>query len=424
MNSENIKISIIGLGYVGLPLYLAFSKLYEVIGFDINSKRIKELKKFSDHNKQVTKNDFKKVQNINFTDNKAKIANSNIYIITVPTPVDDNNEPFLEPLISASKLVGSLLNKGDIVIYESTVFPGATEEICVPNLEINSNLKYNEDFFCGYSPERINPGDKIHDLSNIVKITSGSTPDITNFVDWLYKSIINAGTHKVSSIMVAEAAKIIENSQRDINIALINEFSKIFNLLKIDTNEVLQASGTKWNFLPFKPGLVGGHCIGVDPYYLTHKAKKLGYKASVILSGRKINDSMGEYVVDLFFKEMKNKKINIKESKILVLGLTFKENCPDVRNSKVDGIINKLIQNKVNLSVHDPLVHPSEIKVYKSFFIEELPVSELFDGIILAVSHEYYKKIGVTRIKSLLKDKSVFFDVKSCFNVFDSDIRL
>ena len=424
LNSENIKISIIGLGYVGLPLYLAFSKFYDVIGFDINSRRIKELKNFSDHNKQVTEYDFKKLKNVKFTDNKADIADSNIYIITVPTPVDDNNEPFLDPLISASKLVGLLLKKGDIVIYESTVFPGATEEICVPNLELNSNLKYNKDFFCGYSPERINPGDKIHHLSNIVKITSGSTKKTADFVDSLYQSIVSAGTHKVSSIIVAEAAKVIENTQRDINIALINEFSKIFKLLKIDTDEVLQASGTKWNFLPFKPGLVGGHCIGVDPYYLMHKAKKLGYNASVILSGREINDSMSDYVVDLFFQEMNIKNIRIKESKILVLGVTFKENCPDIRNSKVDDIINKLIQQNVSLSVHDPLANSEEIKIYKSFFIEELPVSELFDGIILAVSHNYYKKIGVARIKSLLKENSVFFDVKSCFNASDSDIRL
>ena len=424
MNSENIKISIIGLGYVGLPLYLAFSKLYEVIGFDINSKRINELKKFVDNNKQVNKNDFKTAKVENFTDKPDDIVDSNVYIITVPTPVDKNNEPFLDPLLMASELVGSMLNIGNIVIYESTVFPGATEEICVPYLELKSNLKYNEEFFCGYSPERINPGDKIHELSNIVKITSGSNPNTANFVDNLYKSIITAGTHLVSSIMVAEAAKIIENSQRDINIALINEFSKIFNLLKIDTNEVLQASGTKWNFLPFKPGLVGGHCIGVDPYYLMHKAKKLGYNASVILSGRKINDSMGEYVVDLLFKEMITKKINIEESRILVLGVTFKENCPDIRNSKVDDIIHKLIQHKVNLTVHDPLANSKEIKVYKHLFTEDLPVAELFDAIILAVSHDYYKKIGVLRIKSLLNEKSVFFDVKSCFKAFESDIRL
>ncbi len=424
MNSNIDKIAIIGLGYVGLPLAVEFGKIFETIGYDTNSSRIKQLNSGLDVTMEINQDALKKAPYLSLSSNINDLQDSNIFIITVPTPIDAVKRPDLSHLKKASEAIGKILKVNDIVIYESTVYPGCTEEICVPILENISGLTFNKDFFCGYSPERINPGDKVNTITKINKITSGSSPETAIKVDNLYKKIITAGTFLASSIRVAEAAKVIENTQRDINIALINEFSKIFKLLKIDTDEVLQASGTKWNFLPFKPGLVGGHCIGVDPYYLMHKAKKLGYNASVILSGREINDSMSDYVVDLFFQEMNIKNIRIKESKILVLGVTFKENCPDIRNSKVDDIINKLIQQNVSLSVHDPLANSEEIKIYKSFFIEELPVSELFDGIILAVSHNYYKKIGVARIKSLLKENSVFFDVKSCFNASDSDIRL
>ena len=351
---DNINLAIIGLGYVGLPLLLEFAKKRKVIGFDINDQRIKELKAGIDKNKEFKKEELKNISSLLFTNDQDDIKFSNYYIITVPTPVDSLNKPDIEALRMASKIVGSLLKKKDVVIYESTVYPGCIEEECVPILEECSRLKFNKDFFCGYSPERINPGDKEHTISNVKKITSGSTPEIANFIDDLYNEIINVGTHKAPSIKVAEAAKVIENTQRDLNIALINELSILFRKMNIDTQEVLEAAGSKWNFLPFKPGLVGGHCIGVDPYYLTFKAQNIGYSPKVILSGREINDNMGSYVAFTFFSEMKKKNIIIQGSNILIMGLTFKENCADIRNSGIKNVIKEIEKFDCNLDLYDP----------------------------------------------------------------------
>ena len=359
---KDLKLAVIGLGYVGLPLALEFAKKRKVIGFDVNKKRIEELKSGIDKNLESTKAELKDIKKLDFTNNEQELEFSNCYIITVPTPIDEFKKPNLRPLLMASKAVGNFVKKRDLVIYESTVYPGCVEEECVPVLEKSSGLKFNKDFFCGYSPERINPGDKNHTISNIKKITSGSTPEIADLVDNLYNEIITAGTHKASSIKVAEAAKVIENTQRDLNIALINELSILFGKMNIDTNAVLDAAGSKWNFLPFKPGLVGGHCIGVDPYYLTYKAESIGYLPKIILAGREINDNMGAYVVSRLIQEMKKKKIKTKDAKVLIMGLTFKENCADTRNSGIERVISGLKKFNCNLDLYDPWVDHQEVE--------------------------------------------------------------
>ena len=422
--SEEIKIAIIGLGYVGLPLALEFSKKKKVIGFDINKDRIKDLNSGIDKNLDFQKNEIQISKKLNFTYNVEDLKFANCFIITVPTPIDEFKKPDLLPLLSASEMVGKIIKKGDLIIYESTVYPGCVEDECVPILEKFSELRYNIDFFCGYSPERINPGDKKHTLSNIKKITSGSTPEIANFVDNLYKEIITAGTHMAPNIKVAEAAKIIENTQRDLNIALINELSIIFDKLNIDTKEVLDAASTKWNFLPFKPGLVGGHCIGVDPYYLTYKAEKIGYHPKIILAGREINDSMGNYVALKFIEELKKKNIKIKGSKILIMGLTFKENCTDIRNSGIKNVIEKLKKNNCYLDLYDPWVNNDEIK--KIYDI--IPNSELnentYDGIIIAVAHDIFKEMSKNKILNLCKKNHVIYDLKYLFSKDQATLRL
>ncbi|PQL92656.1 nucleotide sugar dehydrogenase [Apibacter adventoris] len=429
--TENLKISIIGLGYVGLPLALEFAKKYRVVGFDISSERISQLRSSKDITLEVSEEEISNVivDSANCLDNKKgfyptqdieNIKNSTVYIVTVPTPVDSSNRPDLTPLISASTTVGKVIKKGDIVIYESTTYPGCTEEECVPIIEKVSGLKYNLDFFAGYSPERINPGDKVNTLTHIKKVTSGSNAEVADFVNNLYASIITAGTYKTSSIKVAESAKVIENSQRDINIAFVNELAKIFNLLGVDTTEVLEAASTKWNFLPFKPGLVGGHCIGVDPYYLAQKAMEIGYHSEIILAGRRLNDSMPAYIASEVIKLMIKKNIIINHSSILILGITFKENCPDVRNTKVVDIVKCLKEYDLNISICDPLANPKEVKhEYGLDIFNELPSSEKFDTIILAVPHQEFKNLD---IKKYCKENSVIYDCKSYLdrNLVDS----
>lgn len=413
---KNYKIAVIGLGYVGLPLAIEFAKKHKVYGFDINETRVQQLSNGIDYTREVDLDDLKSLIKtrsdkfgIEFTTNLNSIAECNIYVITVPTPVDKNNSPDLSPLIKASESIGKVLKKGDIVIYESTVYPGVTEDICMPVLEKISGLKFNSDFFCGYSPERINPGDKEHTVSKILKVTSGSNSEIADEIDLLYSSIITAGTYKATSIKVAEAAKVIENAQRDINIAFVNELSKIFNLMGINTNDVLDAAGTKWNFLKFKPGLVGGHCIGVDPYYLAQKAQELGYHPEIILAGRRLNDDMGKYVATQTIKLMLKKDIKIKNSKILILGFTFKENCPDVRNTKVIDIVKELEGYQVNVTVVEPLANLEDIsKEYNIDAFSSVP-SLKFDAIILAVSHKEFKNL---KLNHFLRKNSVVFDVK------------
>lgn len=424
MNLNNVKLAIIGLGYVGLPLAVEFAKVRKTIGFDVNKKRINDLKSGFDKTLEIKKKELIKSKNLIFTHSKKDLKKINCYIITVPTPVDKYKKPDLRNLFEASKIVGNVLKKGDIVIYESTVYPGCTEEDCVPILEKFSKLKFNYDFFCGYSPERINPGDKNHRIDNIKKITSGSNTKISYFVDGLYKQIIKAGTFKASSIKVAEAAKVIENTQRDLNIALINELAILFNKMKLDTEDILNAAGTKWNFLPFRPGLVGGHCIGVDPYYLTYKAKKINYKTKIILSGRKINDNMSNFVVSQFVKAFKKKIINIRRSKILIMGLSFKENCPDLRNSGISNVIKKLKKYKCNLDLYDPWTDMKEVKkMYGSFPIKK-PKFNKYDGIIIAVAHKQFKKMGIKKISKFGKKKNVIYDLKYIFPRENTDIRL
>lgn len=415
MNST--KIGIIGLGYVGLPLARLFATKYPVIGYDINKSRVKELQSGTDSTLEIEEVDLKGVLSTSNTMSKglfcsskiADIEDCNYYIVTVPTPIDKTNRPILQPLYDSSKTVGEVLKKGDVVIYESTVYPGVTEEECVPILENISGLKFNEDFYVGYSPERINPGDKEHTVEKILKVTSGSTPEIAVKIDLLYKSVITAGTHLAPTIKVAEAAKVIENSQRDINIAFVNELAKIFNLMNIDTQDVLAAAGTKWNFLPFKPGLVGGHCIGVDPYYLAQRAQEFGYHPEIILAGRRLNDSMGSYIASQVIKLMLKEDVQIKGSNILVLGITFKENCPDIRNTKVVDLIKHLKDYQTNVTVYDPLASPKEVKKeYQIETTQKLPTKK-FDAIILAVSHQDFLEI---KLQSLLKNKGVLYDVK------------
>jgi len=405
---ENTKIGVIGLGYVGLPLAVEFGKFFETIGFDINLKRIEELQNGVDRTLEVETENLKAALKLTYTSKPADIAVCNFFVVTVPTPVNSSKQPDLTPLVKASETVGKILKKGDIVVYESTVYPGATEEVCVPILEKFSNLKFNEDFFCGYSPERINPGDKVHTVSKILKITSGSTPEVAQKVDAVYKTIITAGTHLASSIKVAEAAKVIENTQRDINIAFINELAIIFNYMGIDTHEVLEAAGTKWNFLPFKPGLVGGHCIGVDPYYLLHKAQELGYNPDMIIAGRKINDSMGAYVANRIIKQLIKNRHRISDSRVLVLGITFKENCPDIRNSKVIDVIKELKEFGCKVDVFDPWADAHDVK--EEYGIELInPIDAIYDAVVLAVAHEQFKDFDYRKYTA---SDGVIFDVK------------
>ncbi len=421
---QKIKLAVVGLGYVGLPLALEFAKKTKVIGFDIENKRIKELKIGIDKNLEFKKKDLKNIKNLNFTNNKQDLKSANCYILTIPTPVNKLKKPNLKPLLEATKIVANNLKKGDLIIYESTVYPGCTEEQCVPILQKISGLQYNKDFFCGYSPERINPGDKKFNISNIKKITSGSTPEILNVVDSLYKKIIVAGTHRAESIKVAEAAKVIENTQRDLNIALINELSMFFSKMNISTQAVLKAAETKWNFLPFKPGLVGGHCIGVDPYYLTHKAKAIGYNPKIILAGREINDGMAKYVASQFIYKMNKKNIEIKNSKILIMGLTFKENCADTRNAGIEKVIKKLKKTGCKIDLYDPWSDRAEIKKIYNVYPKKKLNNNSYHGIILAVSHDIFKKMGFSNIINLSKKKRVIFDLKSMFNSNKIDLNL
>lgn len=417
-------IAIIGLGYVGLPLAVEFGKHYSTTGFDINSGRINELRSGKDSTLEVNSDELKLATHLRFTDSLQQIESADIYIVTVPTPIDSHKRPDLGPLLSASHTVGKVLKKGDIVVYESTVYPGATEEDCVPILEQESGLTFNRDFFAGYSPERINPGDKEHRVTTIKKVTSGSTPETAETVDQLYRSIITAGTHKASSIKVAEAAKVIENTQRDLNIALINELSIIFNKMGIDSLEVLEAAGTKWNFLPFRPGLVGGHCIGVDPYYLTHKAEQIGYNPQVILAGRRINDNMGGYVAGRVVKLMTKKRIHVVDSNILILGLTFKENCPDLRNTRVTDIIRELKTYNANVDVYDPWVNPAEAEHEYGITPVFKPVEGKYDAVILAVAHQQFRDLGEPGIRKFAKPNAVLFDVKQVLPKDKVDARL
>jgi UDP-N-acetyl-D-galactosamine dehydrogenase len=424
INLESLHIGIIGLGYVGLPLAVEFGKKYNTIGFDINEPRVKELTSGKDSTLECTSSELSQATLLKYTSSLQDIKKCNFYIVTVPTPIDSNNAPDLTPLKKASEALGQVISVNDTVVFESTVYPGATEEVCLPIIERISGLKFNKDFFAGYSPERINPGDKVNRLTTIVKITSGSTPEVAEFVDTVYRTIITAGTHKASSIKVAEAAKVIENTQRDLNIAIINEFAKIFNRLDIDTEEVLKAAGTKWNFLPFKPGLVGGHCISVDPYYLTHKAKEVGYMPEVILAGRRINDGMGSYVATQMVKKLASKKIHIDEAKVLVMGFTFKGDCPDVRNTKVIEIIKELKSFNINVDVYDTWASPAEVKhEYGIDLITELKENN-YDGIILAVDHSELKAMGIEKVRALGKQNHVVYDVKYVFPLDAADIRL
>ena len=422
--NTDIKLAVVGLGYVGLPLALEFAKRRKVIGFDINKERIKELKSGIDRNLEFGKKELKQSKKLDFTNSIEKVKSANYYIITVPTPVDKFKKPDLKLLLKATEMIGKIIKKRDLIIFESTVFPGCVEEICVPLLEKFSRLKFNQEFFCGYSPERINPGDKNHTISNIKKITSGSTPKVADLVDDLYNEIVTVGTHKAPNIKVAEAAKVIENTQRDLNIALINEFSILFNKLNIDTYDVLKAAESKWNFLPFNPGLVGGHCIGVDPYYLTYKAESVGYHPKIILAGRELNDGMGSYVAKRLIKKMKKKNIKIKGAKILVLGLTFKENCPDIRNTGVEGVIIELKKHKCQLDLFDPYVKLKDMKVSYNI-LENLKLNQnTYDSIIIAVAHDKFKKLSLSKIKSLCKINHVIFDIKNIFNSNKVDLKL
>lgn len=414
------KIGVIGLGYVGLPLAVEFGKVTGTIGFDINFERIEELKKGIDRTLEVDKAELAQATQLSYTANMDDLRAANYFIVTVPTPVDQYKKPDLSPLVKASETVGKVLKRNDVVIYESTVYPGCTEEVCVPVLEKTSGLKFNTDFFCGYSPERINPGDKSHRLVTIRKVTSGSTPEVAQRVDALYRKIIKAGTHLASSLKVAEAAKVIENSQRDLNIAFVNELALIFERIGIDTHEVLEAAGTKWNFLPFKPGLVGGHCIGVDPYYLTHKAEGLGYRPEVILSGRRINDNMGIYIASRVVKLMAQADLPIRAGRVLMLGMTFKENCPDIRNSKVADVVHELTTYGVQVDVYDPHADPEEVKHEYGLSLVSSP-GKAYDGIVLAVGHEEFKQLPWNTLKT---DKTVVFDVKGFLDKSMTTARL
>jgi UDP-N-acetyl-D-glucosamine/UDP-N-acetyl-D-galactosamine dehydrogenase len=423
MKLNNLKLAIIGLGYVGLSLAVEFAKKRNVIGFDIKKKRIRELKNGKDCNLEETKQALK-TSKLLLTNNLKDLKFANCYIITIPTPVDSKKKPDLKLLFMATKAIGKILKYGDIIIYESTVYPGCTEEECVPILEKYSGLKFNKDFYCGYSPERVNPGDKEHRISTIKKITSGSTPEIANLIDQLYNQIIIVGTHKAASIKIAEAAKVIENTQRDLNIALVNELAIIFNKLNIDTQSVLEAAKTKWNFLPFYPGLVGGHCIGVDPYYLTFKAQQIGYSPKIILAGRKLNDNMGAYVVSQLKTEMRKKSIDIKKSKVLIMGLTFKENCPDLRNSGAVNIIKELKKNNCKFDLYDPWANNFEVKkIYKTKPKKKL-IQNTYDAILLTVAHHEFKKMNFENLIKLCKKNHVIYDLKYIYSVNQTSFRL
>lgn len=421
---HNTKIAIIGLGYVGLPLAVEFGKKYDTIGFDINATRLKQLKQGKDETLEVSDEELIQAERLSYTSDPEEIRECNVYIVTVPTPINAHRQPDLTPLLKASETIGTVLSKGDVVVYESTVYPGATEEDCVPVLEKVSGLTFNEDFYCGYSPERINPGDKEHRVTTILKVTSGSTPIVAEFVNELYSSIITAGTHLASSIKVAEAAKVIENTQRDLNIGLINELALIFNKLEIDTEEVLKAAGTKWNFLPFRPGLVGGHCIGVDPYYLTHKAQSVGYHPEIILAGRRLNDGMGRYVASQLVKAMLKKRIHVDGARVLIMGLTFKENCPDLRNTKVTDIISELIEYGVDVDVYDPWVSAEEAEHEYNITPISNPERGTYDGIVLAVAHQQFIDMGSKAIRATGKAEHILYDLKYCFDEKESDLRL
>ncbi|WP_121358129.1 Vi polysaccharide biosynthesis UDP-N-acetylglucosamine C-6 dehydrogenase TviB [Pseudomonas aeruginosa] len=420
----DIKAAVVGLGYVGLPLAVEFGKKRSVTGFDINHSRIRDLQKGYDSTLEVEKEELESAVHLKFTSTLSELQECNFFIVTVPTPIDEHKQPDLTPLVKASESIAKVLKKNDIVVYESTVYPGATEEVCVPVLERESGLRFNSDFFVGYSPERINPGDKEHRVSTIKKVTSGSTPEVAEIVDSLYREIITAGTHKAESIKVAEAAKVIENTQRDLNIALINELAIIFNKLEIDTESVLQAAGTKWNFLPFRPGLVGGHCIGVDPYYLTHKAQSIGYHPEIILAGRRLNDGMGAYVVSQLVKAMLRKRIHVDGARVLVMGLTFKENCPDLRNTKVVDIVRELAEYNIAVDVYDPWVSVEEAQHEYGLTPISAPAEGNYDAVVLAVAHNEFKELGADKIRAFGKLESVIYDLKFILDKSDSDLRL
>jgi UDP-N-acetyl-D-galactosamine dehydrogenase len=424
LNLESVRIGVLGLGYVGLPLAVAFGGRWPTTGFDINKARIEELQGGQDRTLEVDPHELEAATQLSFSSDAASLADCNVYVVTVPTPIDDSKRPDLTALLRASEMIGKVLKRGDIVIYESTVYPGATEEDCVPVLERVSGLTFNVDFFAGYSPERANPGDRQHRLATIMKVTSGSTPEVADFVDSLYRAVVTAGTHKASSIKVAEAAKVIENTQRDLNIALVNELAIIFNRLGIDTQAVLEAAGTKWNFLPFRPGLVGGHCIGVDPYYLTHKAEKVGYHPEVILAGRRINDGMGRHVVSQLIKAMLEKRIQVGGARVLILGLTFKEDCPDLRNTRVVDIINELKEYAVQVDVHDPWVD-SQVALHEyAISLTSEPEKGVYDAVVLAVAHHQFREAGASVLAAFGKPLSVVYDLKYVVDADASDLRL
>ena len=424
LKCDGIRVGIIGLGYVGLPLAVEFGKRYATVGFDINPQRISELRDHLDHTREVEASDLAAATGLTFASDEDALRECNVYIVTVPTPIDDSHRPDLGPLQRASRLIGRVIGKGDVAIFESTVYPGATEEECVPLIEAESGLCFNRDFFAGYSPERINPGDKLHRVTSIRKVVSGSTPETADFVESLYGSVIQAGTYRASSMLVAEAAKVIENTQRDVNIALINELAMIFNRLGIDTEEVLEAAGTKWNFLPFRPGLVGGHCIGVDPYYLTYRAQQLGYHPEVILSGRRINDGMGGYVSGQLVKQMLKREMKTDCARVLVLGLTFKENCPDIRNTRVVDIVRELEDYHLKVDVHDP--HADPVQALNDYGIEmvSMPMSGGYDAIILAVAHQAFRELGVEAVRTWGRPGHLLFDLKYVFARESVDLRL
>ena len=424
MDLDNIKIGMIGLGYVGLPLAVEFGKKYQTIGFDINQARIDALNSGHDHTLEVSDEELAEANKLSYTANADEIKACNVYIVTVPTPINDYKQPDLTPLEKASSLLGKVIKQDDIVIYESTVYPGATEEVCVPILEQVSGLTFNKDFFAGYSPERINPGDKEHRVTNILKVTSGSTKLVAEQVDQLYKSIITAGTHKASSIKVAEAAKVIENTQRDVNIALINELAIIFKRLDIDTEEVLIAAGTKWNFLPFRPGLVGGHCIGVDPYYLTHKAQEIGYHPDMILAGRRLNDGMGIHVAEQVVQLMLKNKQHLVDAKILMLGLTFKENCPDIRNTRITDITEELASYHAQVDIYDPWASKEEAAQELNIELIDNPEAGQYDAVIIGVAHDQFKEMGIDAIRQFGKSNAIVYDVKYLFPAHQVDGRL
>jgi len=424
MKTNHIQLAIIGLGYVGLPLAVEFGKHRPVLGFDINQRRIDELQNGKDYTLETSDEELAAAKQLRFSTQLDDLRACNTFIVTVPTPIDEHKRPDLTPLVKASETIGKVLKKGDIVIYESTVYPGCTEEDCVPVLEKVSGLKFNQDFFCGYSPERINPGDKEHRVTTIKKVTAGSTPEVADVVDALYNEIITVGTHKAASIKVAEAAKVIENTQRDLNIALINELALIFNKMGIDTEAVLQAAGSKWNFLPFRPGLVGGHCIGVDPYYLTHKAQSIGYHPEIILAGRRLNDSMGAYVVAQLVKAMTKKRLHVDGAKVLVMGLTFKENCPDLRNTRVVDIVAELQDYNCQVDVYDPWINAEEAEHEYGITPVTQPQAGQYDAIILAVAHQEFKAMGAAAIRALGRPDALLYDLKYVFTAQESDLRL